>query len=101
MNRHELEYPITSEDLKFIVEEEYDEIVNLAKTNSFCRNCRGNAKVEMINYSLTLNDLNDVIFQGECKSCGGNIARYIEIGEQNKYRERTETIKKKAKKGNK
>lgn len=100
MKREELEYPITIEDLKFIVEEEFDSIVNLATTNSFCGNCTENMSSEMINYTLLLNDLNDVIFQGECKSCGGNIARYIGIGEQAKYRLRTEYIKEKVSRRN-
>lgn len=92
--RKEREISITEEDLKFIVEDEFDDIVDLARTNSFCSRCfRKKVEVEMIDYELFLNDLNDVIFQGKCKSCEGRIARYVEIGEQEKFRMRTEIIK--------
>jgi len=92
MNK-EIEIPISLEDLKFIVEDEYEQIVDLAQNNSFCSRCHGKNKVEMIDYTLILNDLNDVIFQGKCKSCNGRIARYVGIGEQSKFRLRTEIIK--------
>ena len=91
--RKEIEVQITEDDLKFIVEDNFDQIVDLARNNSFCSRCRGKNKVQMIDYKLILNDLNDVIFQGKCKSCNGRIARYVEIGEQIRFRMRTEIIK--------
>ncbi len=91
--RSKIEILISEEDLKFIVVDEYDKIVNLAKYNSFCSKCYGKKTVEMIDYKLTINELNDVIFQGKCKSCQGKIARYVEIGENPKFRIRTEIIK--------
>ena len=91
--REEIEIQITEDELKFIVEDEFDQIVDLARNNSFCSRCHGKNKVEMIDYELMLNDLNDVVFQGKCKSCNGKIARYVEIGEQMKFRMRTEIIK--------
>ena len=93
MKEREVEIRITEEDLKFIVRDEFDQIVDLARNNSFCSKCYGKNKIEMIDYSLVLNDLNDVIFQGKCKSCNGKIARYIEIGEQVKFQMRIEIIK--------
>lgn len=86
---------ITEEDLKFIAKEEFEQIVNLAKHNSFCSNCHGKNKVEMINYTLELNRLNDVLFRGICKHCKGKMARCVEIGEQPKFRLRTEIIREK------
>jgi hypothetical protein len=91
--RKEVEIPISENDLRFIVEDEFDQIVDLARNNSFCSRCHGKNKVEMVDYTLTLNDLNDVIFQGKCKSCKGKIARYVEIGGQMKFRMRTDIIK--------
>ncbi len=91
--KKETEIPISVEDLKFIVEDEFEQIVDLAKYNSYCRNCYGKKKVEMVGYTLLLNDLNDVIFEGKCKSCNGRIARYVEIGGQPKFRARTEIVK--------
>ena len=91
--REEIEIQITEDELKFIVEDEFAQIVNLARNNSFCSICHGKNKVEMIDYKLKLNNLNDVIFQGKCKSCNGRIVRYVEIGEQIKFRMRIEIIK--------
>lgn len=91
--KKEIEIPISEDDLKFIVEDEYDEILDLAKNNSFCSNCYGKNEVEMIECTLILNDLNDLIFQGKCKSCKGRIARYVEIGEQAKFLMKTKIIK--------
>ena len=93
MMRKETEISISEEDLKFIVEDEFEQIVNLAKYNSYCSRCYGKHKIEMIDHSLILNRLNDVIFQGKCKSCNGRIARYVETGEQEKFWMRAEIIK--------
>ncbi|MDX1941800.1 MAG: hypothetical protein SFU99_14665 [Saprospiraceae bacterium] len=91
--RKEKEIPITEEDLQYIVADEFEQIMDLALHNSFCSKCLGKHPVEMIDYHLFLNDLNDVVFKGKCKSCEGNIARYVEIGEQGKFRMRTEVVK--------
>ncbi|MEN0050084.1 MAG: hypothetical protein AAF806_23675 [Bacteroidota bacterium] len=91
--RREHEIPISEQDLKFIVRDEFEETVDLARYNSYCSTCYGKDEVEMIEYTLSLNDLNDVIFRGKCKSCNGKIVRYVEIGELAKFRMRTEIIR--------
>lgn len=84
---------ITEKELRTIVDNEFDQIIELAKYNSFCSNCNGETKVEMVGYDLFLNELNDVVFRGKCKSCGKHIARYIEIGENKRFRDRAEILK--------
>lgn len=91
--RKEKEIPITEEDLQYIVADEFEQIVDLARYNSFCSRCFGKHPVEMVDYHLYLNYLNDVIFKGKCKSCEGDIARYVEIGEQEKFQKRTAVVK--------
>ena len=86
---------ITIEDLKYIVEEEYEVLERMARFNSFCGNCYGKREVEMIDFELYLNRLNDVIFEGKCKGCSKSIARYIEIGENPMYYMKTKHIKNK------
>ena len=84
---------ITEDELMLIVEDEFDQIIGLAKYNSFCSNCYGRTKIEMIEYDLSLNELNDVVFRGKCKSCGKNIVRYVGIGENTRFRNRAEILK--------
>lgn len=48
----EEEIQLTEDELKFIVEDEFDRIIGLAKYNSFCSNCTGKTKVEMVEYGI-------------------------------------------------
>lgn len=44
----EEEIPLTEDELKFIVEDEFEQIIDLAKYNSFCSDCNRKTKVEMV-----------------------------------------------------
>ncbi|KGE84859.1 hypothetical protein [Phaeodactylibacter xiamenensis] len=88
-----IEILIGVDELRFIVEDEFDQIIDLVKHNSFCSNCNEKTKIEMIEYDLSLNELNDVVFRGKCKSCGKNIGRYVEIGENKTFRNKAEILK--------
>jgi len=94
MYRDEL-IKINKEDLIFIVGEEYDELVFIAKFNSFCRNCMGRFEVEMVDYKIYINHLNDIVFKGKCKTCKKKLIRIIELGENSKYFMKTAYIKEK------
>ena len=91
--KRQIDIPITKEDLQFILQSDFEKIVDLAKYNSFCPRCTGDKEVEMLNYEICLNSINNVIFIVECSSCKEGIARQVEIGEQPKYRLKTEIIK--------
>jgi hypothetical protein len=47
---------ITEDELMLIVEDEFDQIIELAKYNSFCSNYTGKTKVEMVEYKIFLNE---------------------------------------------
>ncbi len=87
------EIEISLKDLKFIVEEEFEQILAIARFNFLCRNCRDSESREMVNYKIHLTRLYDVVFTGICKSCGGKVYRYLEIGEQPTFRTRAQAFK--------
>jgi len=87
------ELKISEEDLKFIVKDNFERIIEVAKYNSFCLNCFEKYDVEMVDYQISLNRLNDVIFEGKCKLCNEKIVRHIEIGEERELLLRTEIIR--------
>ncbi len=49
-------------------------------TTIFCRRCSPNP-TQITNYKVYLNNLEDLIFKGECLVCGSPVSRYIETGE--------------------
>lgn len=90
----EEETPISLEDLKFIVRDEYELIVGLARHHAFCPTCIKNGeKPEMINFKLYLSELDDVTFEGTCKNCENKIARYVGIGEAPEFSHRAGIVK--------
>lgn len=85
---------ITEQDLKFITADEFETIMDIAKHNSYCSKCyKAKRAIEMVDYTISLNHLNDVVFRGKCKTCQKPIVRVIEIGERMEFLLRTEMIR--------
>ena len=93
MPREQREVSISVAELQELLATEFDQIVGLAKHNSFCSTCEDKAQAEMINYTTSLNHLNDVIFRGNCKVCGGKMVRYVEIGSDPKIAPKVRALK--------
>ena len=71
---------ISEEELKFIAQDEFKKIMDVAIHNSYCRKCFGDkVKSEMHNYKISLNRINDLLFQGYCKTCDSKMNRCIEL----------------------
>jgi hypothetical protein len=47
----------------------------------YCTHCGGSYDKTIVNYTATLNKLNDIVLKGECKTCSGKVGRYLETGE--------------------
>jgi len=90
------DFPITEKELQFIVGEEYETIRNLAIDNSFCHTCFKEKGYQMKIERLYLLSNNDVVFKGNCTRCSGRMARVVEIGEQSKYRIKTDIVRAKS-----
>lgn len=44
--------------------------------SAYCRKCGGS--VTIVDFSGELDDLGDLILEGKCRTCGGNVARLVE-----------------------
>jgi RNase P subunit RPR2 len=77
MKRNEIRIDI--DDIKIIMQDDFIHFQKILD-NVFCRNCDFQTTT-IVNYKAYLNKLNDIILKGECKKCGGKVARYIESGE--------------------
>lgn len=77
MRKKELE--ITKAQFKAIIGDEWNEIADILQTNCFCSHCE-KGSVGIVDYSVFLNDLNDIIVRGKCSECESDVARYLETG---------------------
>ncbi len=72
---------IGEEDIRIIMQEDYHHWDKLT-SNCFCWHCKGEERLTtIVNYKAYLNDLEDILLKGECKTCGHPVNRYIETGE--------------------
>jgi len=85
------EIEIREEDIKFIHGGEYGIFKEKILTNCYCSRC---FNTTIVNYSIFLNVLNDLILKGFCKKCGNHVNRYVETGEVEEYQERIEKVRK-------
>lgn len=70
---------LASEDVELIMGENV-KFLDDCLTTIFCRQCSPKP-TQITNYKVYLNNLEDLIFKGECVVCGSPVARYIETGE--------------------
>lgn len=77
------ELELDSEDVELIMGEDIEKLTFLLQ-NAFCAHCTKRTTT-VTNYRIFLNDLDDLIFRGECIRCQKPVARYIETGENKEY----------------
>jgi hypothetical protein len=53
----------------------------------------------IVNYTVHVNKLNDLVLRGACSACGGQVGRYLETGEDPKKVERIRALLLERKKG--
>jgi len=70
---------INIEDVEIIMGKDFDKL-DILLDNVFCGHCTEHTTT-IENYKIFLNDIDDLIFQGQCKRCHNQVARYIETGE--------------------
>ncbi len=74
------EIEILIEDVEIIMGEDIihlDRILN----SVYCSYCKNSYSGTIENYTIYLNKLDDIIFEGQCKKCKNRVARYVETGE--------------------
>ena len=72
------EIPVELEDVEIILDKEFPGI-HVFLNSAFCEACSGQTTVEA--YTIFLDDVNDLIFEGRCSKCKAPVARYVETGE--------------------
>ncbi len=78
MKRNEIK--IDMDDIRVIFGDDYEHFSSILN-NVFCAKCGGSYERTIVNYTAYLNKLNDIVLNGECKTCKGKVARYLETGE--------------------
>jgi hypothetical protein len=78
MKRNEIK--IDMDDIQVIFGDDI-EYFNSTLNNVYCTNCGGSYDKTIVNYTAYLNNLNDIVLKGECKTCSGKVGRYLETGE--------------------
>lgn len=58
----------------------------------YCRKC-DEICAGVRNYSILLNDMNDVIVDGFCRTCGDRVVRMMEFGEDAGFSERADVLR--------
>lgn len=82
-------------DLKLILSDDFIFFERKIVTNCYCRNCDGPYNSAITNYTIYLNDLNDIVLKGFCRKCGHPVNRYMETGEVAKYQDAIARVKRK------
>lgn len=92
MNRYDKMLEIDIEDVEMIMGDEFKFFKKIVQS-SYCSHCTPRGTVTIVNYKAYLNDLNDILLKGQCNKCGHPINKYIETGEQRKFVEIAEHIR--------
>lgn len=71
---------ISMQDVSFIFNGDLRNF-KLVVSNCFCSNCEKDSITSITNYTITLNNLFDIVLNGYCASCNNPITRYIETGD--------------------
>jgi hypothetical protein len=72
--------PVTVEDVAFIFNNDLKGFHYLT-VHSFCSQCENKYNSKIIDYSIVLNEILDIVLQGKCADCGNAVGRYIETGD--------------------
>lgn len=80
MSKRNKSIPITNEDVAFIFNNNIEEFYFIT-SHCFCRQCAKGYESTIINYTISLNTLNDIVLDGHCGECYTKISRYIETGD--------------------
>ena len=71
---------ITVEDVAFIFNDNKSEF-DFITSHCYCRHCNNGYESTIVNYTISLNSLNDIELSGYCSECNTKMGRYIETGE--------------------
>ena len=85
---------ISKSNLTSILGKDFDDFEKNIINHVYCVNCNSSYNSTIVNYSIFLNDLDDVLLEGFCKKCNHPVNRYVETGEVAKYQKKIAKVKK-------
>ena len=65
--------------------EEKEDFGYLLKHGVYCTRCNEICVNGVLNYTVRLNWLNDIVIEGECAVCGQKVTRIMEFGENKSF----------------
>lgn len=66
----------------------------LDNNNVFCSTCLSSCKKGVDNKEYILDSRNDIMIEGNCKVCNGNVCRIIEFGENPDFNKKANDFRK-------
>jgi len=85
---------ISEGQLGYIYGPDYDFFLKEILHNCYCGSCVDRTHdATIVDYTIFLNGLGDIVLRGSCARCGGGIGRYLETGEVPDYRERIARVR--------
>lgn len=75
-------------------EEEKNGYYYLLNNGVFCAGCGGVCKKGVVNTTVILDSLNDILVRGNCAICGHKVARIMEFGEDKSFFEKAVKFRK-------
>lgn len=85
---------ISKSNLISILDEDFDAFEKNIINHVYCASCDSSYNSTIVNYSIFLNDLDDVLLEGFCEKCNHPVNRYVETGEVAKYQKKIAKVKK-------
>src|SRR5690554_3380760 len=80
------ELKINQFQLAVLLDEEEKYFFHLViRSNVYCSSCRGVAENGVDVKEICLTNLNDIRVRGNCRKCGGEVARIFEFGEKKDF----------------
>ena len=74
---------LTQAQLRQIFANDWSDFQSDILNHVFCHHCVSETK--MVNYQAYLNDLNDLVIQGNCATCHKPVSRYLATSENPTY----------------
>src|SRR3990167_4759513 len=92
--KRKIRLEISKSNLISILGKDFDDFEKNIINHVYCTHCASSYNSTITNYSVFLNDLDDVILEGFCKKCNHPVNRYVETGEVAKYQKKISKVKK-------
>ncbi|WP_320110966.1 hypothetical protein [Draconibacterium orientale] len=74
--------------LNVLLEEEKQDLQFLLDNGVYCNHCKAVCPKGVVDYTASLDYLNDIRIEGHCAACGHKVVRIMELGEDKYFFEK-------------